>query len=168
MFFFCGFNPWSSSVLITAVQYMIRYIRSRYNDTWLYADVFVFIIHHFMLDFFYALQKFFKIASHWGIMILLFRVVWLVHGQWCDYPNASEGILKYMGKIERFTAATKHNKAQNKCRVHENNRTCRTFPMDRPKSLMRNFTNLHRMYEAHQTTKCLNEPWKFFGYTANV
>ena len=35
--------------------------------------------------------------------------------------------------------------------VHENHRTCQTFPMARPKCLMRDFTNLNRTYEAHQT-----------------
>ena len=41
-----------------------------------------------------------------------------------------------------------------KCSVHENHRTCRTFPMARPKCLMRDFTNLneiYNMYKAHQT-----------------
>ena len=35
--------------------------------------------------------------------------------------------------------------------VHENHRTHRTFPMARPKCLMRDFTNLNRIYEAHLT-----------------
>ena len=35
--------------------------------------------------------------------------------------------------------------------VHENHRTCQTFPMARPKCLMRDFTNLNRIYKAHRT-----------------
>ena len=35
--------------------------------------------------------------------------------------------------------------------VHENHRTCQTFPMARPKCLMGNFANLNRIYQAHQT-----------------
>ena len=35
--------------------------------------------------------------------------------------------------------------------VHKNHRTCRTFPMARPKCLMRDFTNLNRIYKAHRT-----------------
>ena len=35
--------------------------------------------------------------------------------------------------------------------VHEHHRTHRTFPMARPKCLMRDFTNLNRIYKAHQT-----------------
>ena len=35
--------------------------------------------------------------------------------------------------------------------VHENHRTCRTFLMARPKCLMRDFTNLNRIYTAHRT-----------------
>ena len=34
--------------------------------------------------------------------------------------------------------------------VHENHRTCRTFLMARPKCLMRDFTNLNRIYKAHR------------------
>ena len=34
--------------------------------------------------------------------------------------------------------------------VHENHRTHRTFPMARPKCLMRDFTNLNRIYKAHR------------------
>ena len=33
--------------------------------------------------------------------------------------------------------------------VHENHRTCQTFPMARPKCLMRDFTNFNRIYKAH-------------------
>ena len=35
------------------------------------------------------------------------------------------------------------------CSVHKNHRTCRTFPMARPKCLMRDFTNLNRINKAH-------------------
>ena len=35
--------------------------------------------------------------------------------------------------------------------VGEKRRTHRTFPMARPKCLMRDFTNLYRIYRAHQT-----------------
>ena len=35
--------------------------------------------------------------------------------------------------------------------VHENHQTHRTFPMARPKCLMRDLTNLKRIYKAHQT-----------------
>ena len=35
--------------------------------------------------------------------------------------------------------------------VYENHRTCRTFPMTSPKCLMRDFTNLNRIYKAPQT-----------------
>ena len=35
--------------------------------------------------------------------------------------------------------------------VHENHRTCQTFPMARPKCLMRDFTNLNRIHKAHRT-----------------
>ena len=35
--------------------------------------------------------------------------------------------------------------------VHENHRTHRTFPKARPKCLMKDFTNLNRIYTAHQT-----------------
>ena len=35
--------------------------------------------------------------------------------------------------------------------VHENHRTHRTFPMAGPKCLMRDFTNLNRIYKAHRT-----------------
>ena len=35
--------------------------------------------------------------------------------------------------------------------VHENHQTHWTFTMARPKRLMRNFTNLNRIYKAHQT-----------------
>ena len=35
--------------------------------------------------------------------------------------------------------------------VHENHRTCRTFPMARPKCPMRDFTNLNRIHKAHRT-----------------
>ena len=35
--------------------------------------------------------------------------------------------------------------------VHENHWTHRTFPMARPKCLMRGFTNLNRIYKAHRT-----------------
>ena len=47
--------------------------------------------------------------------------------------------------------------------VHENHRTHWTFPMARPKCLMRDFTNLKRIYKAHRT----NVWWimKAFGYT---
>ena len=37
------------------------------------------------------------------------------------------------------------------CRVHENHQTCWTFLMARPKCLMRDFTNLNRIYKAHRT-----------------
>ena len=47
--------------------------------------------------------------------------------------------------------------------VHENHRTCRIFPMARPKCLMRDFTNLNRIYKAHW--KMSDEPWKFFMNT---
>ena len=48
-------------------------------------------------------------------------------------------------------------------RVHENHRTHPTFPMARPKCLMRDFTNLTRIYKAHRT----NVWWtmKVFSYT---
>ena len=35
--------------------------------------------------------------------------------------------------------------------VHENHQTCQTFPMARPKCLLRDFTNLNRIHKAHQT-----------------
>ena len=35
--------------------------------------------------------------------------------------------------------------------VHENRRTCRTFPMARAKCLMRDFMNFNRIYKAHST-----------------
>ena len=35
--------------------------------------------------------------------------------------------------------------------VHENHRTCQTFPMARRKCLIRDFTKLNRTYTAHQT-----------------
>ena len=35
--------------------------------------------------------------------------------------------------------------------VHENHRTCQTFPMAGPKCLMRDFTNLNTIYKAHRT-----------------
>ena len=35
--------------------------------------------------------------------------------------------------------------------VHENHWTHRTFPMARPKHLMKDFTNLNRLYKAHWT-----------------
>ena len=35
--------------------------------------------------------------------------------------------------------------------VHENHQTHQTFPMTRPKCLMRDLTNLNRIYKAHQT-----------------
>ena len=34
---------------------------------------------------------------------------------------------------------------QPQCSVHENHRTCRTFPMAKPKCLMRDFSNLNRI-----------------------
>ena len=37
------------------------------------------------------------------------------------------------------------------CSVHENHRTCRTFPMARRKCPMRDFTNLNRIHKAHRT-----------------
>ena len=37
------------------------------------------------------------------------------------------------------------------CNVHENHLTHLTFPMARPKCLMRDFTNLNRRCKAHQT-----------------
>ena len=48
--------------------------------------------------------------------------------------------------------------------VHENHRTCRTFPMTGPKCLMRDFTNLNRIYKAHWTNvwwtmKVFHEHW---------
>ena len=36
-------------------------------------------------------------------------------------------------------------------RVHENHRTHQTFPMTRPRCLLRDFTNLNRIYKAHRT-----------------
>ena len=50
--------------------------------------------------------------------------------------------------------------------VHENHRTCRTFPMARPKCLMRDFTNLNRICKAHQanvwwTLKVFRLHWNF-------
>ena len=35
--------------------------------------------------------------------------------------------------------------------IHENHRTCQTYPMARPKCLMRDFTNFNRIYNAHRT-----------------
>ena len=35
--------------------------------------------------------------------------------------------------------------------VNENHRTCRTFPMAKPKCLMRDFINLNRIYKADRT-----------------
>ena len=40
---------------------------------------------------------------------------------------------------------------QHICTVHKNHRTFRTFLMARPKCLMRDFTNLDRIYKAHRT-----------------
>ena len=53
-----------------------------------------------------------------------------------------------------------------RCSVHENHRTCWTFPMARPKCLMRDFTNMNRIYKAPRILS--DEPWKVFGYTAIV
>ena len=36
------------------------------------------------------------------------------------------------------------------CSVHKNHRTHRTFPMARPKCLMRDFTNSNKIYKAHR------------------
>ena len=41
--------------------------------------------------------------------------------------------------------------AENDPSVHVNHWTCQTYPMARPKCLMRNFTNWNRIYKAHQT-----------------
>ena len=35
--------------------------------------------------------------------------------------------------------------------VHENHRTCRIFPMARPKCPMRDFTNLNKIHKTHRT-----------------
>ena len=42
--------------------------------------------------------------------------------------------------------------------VHENHRTCQTFPMARPKCLMRDFRNLNRIYKAHRTNVWWTKP----------
>ena len=66
--------------------------------------------------------------------------------------------------LEAVLAATVMNNYKC-CSVHENHRTCRTFPMARPKCLMRDFTNLNRIYKAHWTNvwwtiKVFHEHWK--------
>ena len=43
------------------------------------------------------------------------------------------------------------NHLTSNCSVHENHRTYRTFPMARPKCLMRDFMNLNRIHKAHRT-----------------
>ena len=53
-----------------------------------------------------------------------------------------------------------------KCSVHKIHQTCLTFPMARPKCLMRDFTNLKRIYQPIRQMS--DEPWKFFHYTASV
>ena len=44
-----------------------------------------------------------------------------------------------------------HHAAASPNSVHENRRTCRTFPTARAKCLMRDFINFSRIYKAHQT-----------------
>ena len=53
----------------------------------------------------------------------------------------------------------------NLCRisVHKKHRTCWTFPMAKPKCLMRDFTNLNRIYKATWTN--VWRTMKVFGYT---
>ena len=47
--------------------------------------------------------------------------------------------------------------------VHENNRTCRPFPIARPKCLMRDFKNLNRIDKP--IGQMSDEPWKIFVNT---
>ena len=54
-----------------------------------------------------------------------------------------------------------------KSSVHENHQTCQTFPIARPKCLMRDFTilNTGRIYKAHRTNVWVMNHGSFFGNT---
>ena len=61
-----------------------------------------------------------------------------------------------MAMLHRFLSVTWnfkifHDRLGPWSSVHENHRTCGTFPLARPKCLMRDFTNLNRIYKAHRT-----------------
>ena len=64
-------------------------------------------------------------------------------------PGGDELILSwYSGCCSPGAVLTKYSLY---CSVHENHRIHRTFPMAKPKCLIRDFTNLNRIYKAHQT-----------------
>ena len=84
--------------------------------------------------------------------------------------NKSATVAMVILKQTRFTAnhrAAMHNRlawnAMQCCSVHENNRTCRPFPIARPKCLMRDFTNLNKIDKP--IGQMSDEPWKFFVNT---
>ena len=66
-----------------------------------------------------------------------------------QYKRSRKSHLSWLNSISRLKL-TQARRCQI-CSVHENRRTCRTFPMARPKCLMGDFTILNRIYKAHRT-----------------